>query len=864
MTTSNLVLSLALAAATVLLCACERAGDGGLPLVGQLNTGTGDSGEMGDLTVKLLAGTSLAASPAPDGKRVVFSMHGALWIMPLAGGKAQRITGWELEATHPVWSPDGATIAFQNYTQDGNFHIWTIRPDGRAATELTSGPFDDREPAWLPDASGLLFASDRGGDGQYKIWRLTQHGTSNPRLTRLTHGKGAEGQPAISPDGRQLAWTDSGRIFTLALGGCAAPAPVAIGSAPGWTPDGRALVYHNARGQLTLAEREITSGEELSPFPVRFLPDGRFLYTADGKIRLRRADGRLAADLRVGASMPVRPAPSGRLRERGFSLPGVRPLMGVSAPALSPDGASVAFIALNDVWVMVLGQAPRRLTHDLDRDTGVQWTPSGGAVYFASDRGNGGHLAIDQVQLDSGVRARLAALPGRSLANPKMSRSGETIAFTGEQGQLGVWHVAGQRAEPVAAGAGEVSAPSWSADGKHLLVVGKERSNSRFPEGYNKLRVSAVAGGATRFFEVAPAPRQISDRGEGAAVLSPDGRQLAFIMDAVLHVMPVNPDGSPAGPARQLTREAADMPSWSGDSGTILFKAADGLKLVSAAGGPERAFPVRLAWRNAVPAGTLLIRAGALWDGMSPVLQRDVDIFVTGNRISAISPAREGSTGQAARVIDARELTVMPGMWDSALRHHVRFGASAAAMLARGITSAVSAGGPLHEGIGLREAIDAGNMIGPRLFASGAQLGGNRVSGSHERSLRTAQVADLEFAKGARMGVDLLLPGPRAPLSVRNRIARTGLAFGMRPAPAAGGHRALQTLTIDAARAMRVERDLGSVEEGKLADLVAVRGNPLLDFSATDNVTYVIRNGKAFTPADILGYPRPPVSYPRD
>ncbi|QNA99998.1 PD40 domain-containing protein [Massilia sp. Se16.2.3] len=92
--------------------------------------------------------------------------------MPSAGGRAVRITDYRLEPTAPVWSPDGRSIAFQNYAPEGNFHIWTIRPDGSGARELTSGPFDDREPAWLPDGSGLVFSSDRGMDGQYKIWRL--------------------------------------------------------------------------------------------------------------------------------------------------------------------------------------------------------------------------------------------------------------------------------------------------------------------------------------------------------------------------------------------------------------------------------------------------------------------------------------------------------------------------------------------------------------------------------------------------------------------------------------------------------------------------------------------------------------------
>ena len=438
-------LHVGLVACLAVLCACQREGNAPLPHVQQLNALHGDTR---DLAVELREGTNMAAAPSPDGERIVFSMQGALWVMPVEGGAAQRITGWELEATHPVWSPDGTTIAFQNFAADGNYHIWTIRPDGRDPKELTSGPYDDREPAWLPDGSGLVFASDRSNDTNYKIWRLTLAGNV---MTQLTHGKGAEGQPAVSQDGKRLAWADRARIYTAALEDAtpeapAAPTAVAAGSAPAFTPDSKTLVYHNLGGQLTLAEREITSNEDTFPFPVRFLPDGRLLYTADGKVRLRNASGADPVDLHFEATMLLRRPGSQRVRERGFGNRAPQPVRGISAPALSPDGASIAFVALNDVWVMRIGEAPRRLTNDTDRDAGVQWRADGLAVYFSSDRGNGGYLAVDQMTLASGARTRLVVLPGRSLANPKLSPTDERIAFTDDTGQLALWGMVAQSA----------------------------------------------------------------------------------------------------------------------------------------------------------------------------------------------------------------------------------------------------------------------------------------------------------------------------------------------------------------------------------------------------------------------------------
>ena len=770
---------LAFAVSGALLCACHGGDEGPVVKVEQLND---LHGPTRTLAVELREGTNMAAAPSPDGKRIAFSAQGALWIMSSRGGAAVRITDWRLEPTHPVWSPDGRTIAFQNYAAEGNFHIWTITPDGRNVTELTTGPFDEREPAWLPDGSGLVFSSDRSEDVQYKIWQVE---LADRSLSRLTLGTGAESNPVVSPDARRLADADAGNVFTLALGGTAAPLLVAPGTAPAWTPDGADLVYQNATRQLVVRGRVVTGGEDIFPFPVRYLPDGRFLYTAERKDPGPRCAGATPVDIGFNATLLLRRPLLARSRERGFANMAPRPAMGVSAPVISPDGKSIAFVAINNVWVMAIGQAPLRVTDDTDRDASVQWNFDGGAVYFSSDRGNAGQLAIDQVDLATRQRTRLAAVPGRSMVSPRMSPSGDRIAFASLSGQLEVWNVTTQSAEVIAPSIStQVGAPSWTRDGSRIVLVDNERINNRFREGYNKLRVIDLATREGRFFAVAPPPRQISERHEGAAVLSPDGTKVAFIMDSQLHVMPLNADASPAGAATRITSEVADLPSWAADSQTILYKSADKLKLVQASGGPAREVPFALQWTQAVPTGTTLIRAGALWNGISATLQRDVDILVTGNRITWIRPHREGSEAGATRFIDASNLTVMPGLWDShvhplTLYQGGQFGQIAALMLSYGLTSVQSVAGPLHQSIELREALEAGKLVGPRLFVSPPLWEGNRLFYSFARTLRTPEIADLEIAKAKTMGVDFMKSYVRAPIPIMSRIAQGALELGV-------------------------------------------------------------------------------------
>ena len=66
----------------------------------------------------------------------------------------------------------------------------------------------------------------------------------------------------------------------------------------------------------------------------------------------------------------------------------------------------------------------------------------------------------------------------------------------------------------------------------------------------------------------------------------------------------------------------------------------------------------------------------------------------------------------------------------------------------------------------------------------------------------------------------------------------------------------LKAATINGARALGVDEKLGSVEVGKLADLVVVRGNPLEDIKTARNIHLVIKNGELHSPGDLLDQAR--------
>jgi imidazolonepropionase-like amidohydrolase len=62
---------------------------------------------------------------------------------------------------------------------------------------------------------------------------------------------------------------------------------------------------------------------------------------------------------------------------------------------------------------------------------------------------------------------------------------------------------------------------------------------------------------------------------------------------------------------------------------------------------------------------------------------------------------------------------------------------------------------------------------------------------------------------------------------------------------------AIQSATIVPARAMKLDQDTGTVEAGKRADLIIVKGNPLERISDLRNVSMTIANGRMFNSAEL-------------
>ena len=79
-----------------------------------------------------------------------------------ASGRDTPLTSGPQTDNFPAWSPKGDLILFTS-DRDGDWELYTIRPDGRDLKRLTSSPGNDAHATWSLDGEWIAFASARGG-----------------------------------------------------------------------------------------------------------------------------------------------------------------------------------------------------------------------------------------------------------------------------------------------------------------------------------------------------------------------------------------------------------------------------------------------------------------------------------------------------------------------------------------------------------------------------------------------------------------------------------------------------------------------------------------------------------------------------
>jgi len=737
-------------------------------------------GPMVHLPIRVDTGNVLVrqirnASPSPDGRRLAFSALDRLYVVDLPNGMPRRLTNEDVKEQVPAWSPDGQSLAYVTWTdQGGTLNKIRATPGSRPVRLTTDSAFYDT-PVWSPDGARIVVVK-------------------GPRAPRT--------EEHFAP-GYELDWVPA------AGGALTKISPINAFGRPHFSRDpNRIYIYEGPEGLVSM-----------------------------------RYDG---TDRRA------------HIRATGYTYPGPGAEPNIADEILiSPDSDRVLVTIDNYVYIVTMpvigGQTPavsisdpsaaafpvKRLTMIGGEFTG--WTTDGRQAYWSAGRS---FLKWDSAVADSMDKVK-------------------------------------QRTDSIRADSLKGDAFKALADSVQKRVRARSDSLSKQP-AYEPQRVDVTIN----------VPRD-TPRGtvvlRGARIITMKGDEVIQNGDVVVkdnRIVSVGASGSAPAGARVIDVSgktivpgfvdvhAHPWPTW-GIHETQVWKYLANLAWgVTTTRDPQTATTDVLTYSDLVETGEILgprifhTGPGVFWsedfkslEDTRLALKRYSDFY----RINTIKMYMTGNRKQRQWVIQAaKELGLMPTI-EGGLDFKMNLTAvidgypgsehsypimplykDAVQLIAQsGITYTptllVSYGGPWSENF-FYERYDIHDNAKVRRFVPHDEI--------DQRAERRPWFRESEyvFPRIAASANSILKAGGHIGLGGHGQMDGLGDHWELW-AMAAGGmsnHDVLRVATIHGANAIGMEQDLGSVEPGKLADLIVLDANPLEDIHNTNTVRYVMKNGRLY------------------
>jgi eukaryotic-like serine/threonine-protein kinase len=402
-------------------------------------------------------GDEFSPTFSPDGNYVAFAWNGSeeqqqgsfhIFVKLVGGGDPIQITHAPADEMSPAWSPDGRFIAFVRTLANGVSGIFLIPAIGGAERKLAEihhpgAEYEAPFLSWFPDSNGLAVVDQELPTSPKAVYRLSIDTGEKQRLTSPPQNSVGDSDPAVSHDGRALAFCRSisedtgGDLFLLELsdnsGQANQPKRLTSGKnaySPAWTDDGRALLF--------------SAGPTHTPSLWQLTLSGR---------------GR-------------RP---GKVEQLDFAGEGAM------EPAVSRQNRlAYTLMSLDvDIWRLNLNggepapTAPIRLISSTRTDHEARYSPDGKRIAFVSNRS--GTLEIWLCNSDgSGSVALTSFRSSEYTGSPRWSPDGRLIAFRSSfGGKPGSYVISVEGGKPQLLPLENLE--SWSRDGK-WVYFGSRRS----------------------------------------------------------------------------------------------------------------------------------------------------------------------------------------------------------------------------------------------------------------------------------------------------------------------------------------------------------------------------------------------------
>lgn len=416
------------------------------------------------------------------------------------------------------------------------------------------------QPAELPDPGpGSADAADSETEDDAK-WDVNAPRGATIRQIAINVDEGSWMDVDVSPDGRTLAFSLLGDIYTMPIAG-GTPTRIAEGLAwevhPRFSPDGTRIAFTSDRAggdNIWLMDADGANKQQLTKESFRLLnqpswsPDGRFIAAkkhfttgrslGTGEVWLYHVSG--------GGGVKLVKRPSEQHQKE------------LGEPTYAPDGSAIFYTRNN----------------------------TGGPIFEYAQDSNAGIFQIDRYDVESGEVTEAVGGYGGAV-RPTPSPDGKSIAFvrrSEDRSQLWVKDFASGKERLVRDGLDMDVQETWAVTGVYPNMDWTPDSKEVVYWSGGKLNRTDVASGATRDIpfrvsdtrgvadaphpQIAVAPDSFTTSIPKFATVSPDGRQVVFETLGKLYVKPTT-----GGAARRLTSGDAieAFPAWSRDGSRIAY-----------------------------------------------------------------------------------------------------------------------------------------------------------------------------------------------------------------------------------------------------------------------------------------------------
>ena len=688
---------------------------------------------------------------SPNGKKISFTSDAGggdnIWTMKVDGSDAKQITKEDFRLlNNAVWTPDGQyLVARKHFTSErslGAGEMWMYHIGGGEGVQLTKRKNDQQdagEPWVSPDGRYVYFSEDMapGGMFQYnkdpnsQIYVIRRYDREKGTIENVIQGPGGAIRPQISPDGEKLAFIRRVRTKSVL-----------------YIHDLSTGIQTPAYDQLSKDQQEVWSIFGVYP-NFNWMPDNKHVIIwAQGKIK------KVNTETGEDEIIPFRAKATHKITDALFfkQNPSTETFKAnvIRSAKTSPNGKILVFNAAGYLWTKNLPDGnPKRLTNGTDFEFEPSFSPDGKSIIYVTwnDEQKG---AIWKIPVKGGEPVKLSKEKG-IYRTPVYSPDGSTIVYYKESGNsaLGYAYTVDPGIYWMPSNGGEThfvtedgQNPSFNLKGDRIYY---QKGGYLFGD-LDKSYCSVNLNGNDK-------KTHFHSKYANQFTLSPDNRWLAFGELYHVYVVPFADNGQ----SFELSGDLKSMPiaRISDHSGINLEWSADGQKVLWTMGSryysvdlkncftflegspdsigeiKKEIIDIGLKLPTDKPNGKLAFSGARIITMNGNEVIEDGIVIIEENKIMAVGNKDQITVPDDAILIDVSGKVIMPGIIDThAHLNAFRYGLSPQkewpyyANLAYGITATHDPSSNSEMSLSQSEMVQAGNMVGPRIFSTGTILYG--------------------------------------------------------------------------------------------------------------------------------------------